>query len=100
MDRIEFLHSIDQNGKDFSSTLIGFFDQIMALYSLVGNYDAKVINYIDDTVKFAVSFDESDTINRLENILVQSNNSISLYGRVFNIYLNKTSDRDIEIILY
>ena len=101
MDRVEFLHNIDQQGKDFSSTLIAFFDQFMALYSLVGYYNVNIVNDTDeDKVKFTVSFDESDKIKQLEYIIALNNNNISLYGRVFNIFLNKLSDRDIEIILY
>ena len=101
MDRVEFLHNIDQQGKDFPSTLIAFFDQFMALYSLVGYYNVNIINNTDeDNVKFTVSFDESDKINQLENIIALNNNTISLYGKVFNIFLNKLSERDIEIILY
>ena len=99
MDRVEFLHTIEQNGKDFQSTLIAFFDQFMALYSLVGLYDVKVINNTDENViKFTVSFDESDLINRLEYTIAQNNNTISLYGRVFNIFLNRVTDKDIDII--
>ena len=101
MDRVEFLHNIDQQGKDFPSTLIAFFDQFMALYWLVGYYNVNIINNTDeDNVKFTVSFDESDKINQLENIIALNNNTISLYGKVFNIFLNKLSERDIEIILY
>ena len=99
MDRVEFLHNIDQRGKDFPSTLIGFFDQFMALYSLVGNYNVRVVNNTDEnTIKFTVSFDESDSINRLEYAIKQNNSNILLYGRVFNIFLNKLSNKDIEII--
>ena len=101
MDRIEFLRKIDQQGKDFPSTLIAFFDQFMALYSLVGYYNVNIVNDTDeDKVKFTVSFDESDKLNQLEIIIAQNNNTISLYNRVFNIFLNRLSDRDIEIILY
>ena len=101
MNRVEFLHSINQNGKDFQSTLIGFFDQFMALYSLVGQYNVSVVNNTDEsTIKFTVSFDESDLLNRLEDMIAQNNNMITLYGRVFNIFLNRLSDRDIDIIIY
>ena len=101
MDRVEFLHNIDQQGKDFPSTLIAFFDQFMALYSLVGYYNVNIVNDTDeDKVKFTVSFDESDKIDQLNNIIAQNNNIISLYGKVFNIFLNKLTDRDIEIVLY
>lgn len=98
MDRVEFLKKIDQQGKDFPSTLIAFFDQFMALYSLVGGYNINVVNNTDeDKVKFTVSFDESDKINQLEQIIAH-NNTISLYGRVFNIFFKRVSDKDIEII--
>ena len=101
MDRVEFLHSIDQNGKEFASTLIAFFDQFMALYSLVGCYNINIVNISDENkVKFIVSFDESSNLNQLEQIVIQNNNIISLYDRVFNIILNKLSDREIEIVLY
>ena len=101
MDRVEFLHNIDQKGKDFPSTVIAFFDQFMALYSLVGCYNIKIVNNTDeDKVKFTVSFDESDKINQLEQIIAQNNNSILVYDRVFNIFLNRLSDRDIDIIIY
>ena len=64
-------------------------------------YNVNVVNTTNEnTVKFTVSFDESDKIDQLNNIIAQNNNIISLYGKVFNIYLNKLSDRDIEIILY
>lgn len=101
MDRVEFLHSIDQKGKDFPSTVIAFFDQFMALYSLVGCYNINIVNNTDeDKIKFTVSFDESDKINQLEQIIAQNNNSILVYDRVFNIFLNRLSDRDIDIIIY
>lgn len=101
MDRVEFLHNIDQDGKDFPSTLIAFFDQFMALYSLVGSCRVYITNASDDNkVKFIVSFDESSDLEQLEQIVIQNNNIVSLYDRVFNIFLNRLSDRDIEIILY
>ena len=101
MDRVEFLHNIDQNGKEFPSTLIAFFDQFMALYSLVGCYDISIVNTSDENkVKFIVSFDESGNLDQLEQIVIQNNNIISLYDRVFNIFLNRLSNREIEIVLY
>ena len=70
MDRVEFLHNIDQQGKDFPSTLIAFFDQFMALYSLVGYYNVNVVNTTNEnTVKFTVSFDESDKIKSIDKLI-------------------------------
>ena len=70
MDRVEFLHNIDQQGKDFPSTLIAFFDQFMALYSLVGYYNVNVVNTTNEnTVKFTVSFDESDKIKGIDKLI-------------------------------
>ena len=73
----------------------------MRVWKTKGYYNVNIVNNTDeDNVKFTVSFDESDKINQLENIIAQNNNTISLYGKVFNIFLNRLSERDIEIILY
>lgn len=103
MNRIEFMHSIDQKGREFASTVIGFFDQYMALYTMVENYEN--VNIINDsneseTVIFTLNFDSEDKAVQLMNIIAASGNTIIIYDRRFTIAVKPISNLSLSISLF
>lgn len=102
MDRIDFLRSIDQAGKDSVTELISFFDQFMAMYSLVGSYSNMDISNNESTqsfIRFTVSFDEPEKINLLQQAIINTHNIINVYGNTYKIDYTIISIKSISIIL-
>lgn len=101
-DRIEFLHSIDQKDKELVSTIVTFFDQFMALYTLVGSYDdIKVTNESNESVvSFNVNLSNEGNLLQLINIIRSKNNQLMVYEHLFNITLKQLDKTTLNIIFY
>lgn len=75
MDRIEFLHSIDLNGKPLAYLVTNYIDQSMLLYELIDR-DCNV-RVADDTgrsisfqIDFGNKYDSADMVSKLDTSVV------------------------------
>jgi hypothetical protein len=101
MNRIEFLQSIDHQDKDQVTELISFFDQFMALFSLVGSYsNMEVFNNEsnDSFIRFTISFDNAEKVNLLQQAIISANNCITIYCKTFFIDYSILSIKSMSII--
>lgn len=89
--RLAFLEQISDN--DIIDVMCNYFDQNMALYSLISNRidQLKIQKFIDHESKiitFSITVDNND----FDNLINLNNQNIEYYGRLFNISLNRTAN--------
>lgn len=97
MNRIEFMHCLDLEDQNFATLVINSFDKFMALYSLVGYEEDLSIS--NNGISFNVSFDDSEKIKKLQDIIISNNYQIYNYGRLFTIVINNITNNMISISL-
>ena len=99
MDRINFLKSIDLKEREFASTIVTFFDQCRALYSLGGSYDnSQMSNESGNSISFNINLSEND-LDKLISAIISVNNQLFIYDRIFNVIANKISSTCVQIII-
>jgi hypothetical protein len=82
MDRIVFVQSIEY--EDFEKSIVRFFDENMALYNLVGEYQCGITGNVDDaSISFDLKFDEIRDIEKIYSVI--SGQTISIYGHMYSI---------------
>ena len=102
MDRVAFFQSVDQN-KEYDSAITSLFDQLSALYNIFGRCgDIHVENITEpNKVKFNISSTSSENINYIFDCFNQYRysvgNIIEIYGRVFEIDIQKETNDFITI---
>ena len=100
MDRIQFIQSIDQKDKEFVSMVIGFFDQYMALYSLVGQYEhINIINDVKENITFTISFESEAQAQQLQSIIASTGYMVTIYERTFTIVMAPLDSNTLSITL-
>lgn len=102
MNRIDFLQSINHQDKEQVTELICFFDQFMALFSLVASYSNMEVSNNesnDSFIRFTISFDTAENVNLLQQAIIQANNVITIYNNTFAIDYSILSIKSMSIIL-
>lgn len=91
MDRIDFTKSI--NFSNFEVDVNAFFDQIMALYNIVGNSGMDIITESDQksSIRFILLPNNNKEAEILYNAIGSRN--IYIYGHSFRSELSKVDDR-------
>ena len=97
MNRIEFMHCLDLEDQNFTTLVINSFDKFMALYSLVGYEEDLYVS--NNGISFNVSFDDSEKIKKLQDVIISNNYQIYNYGRLFTIIINNITNDMISISL-
>lgn len=94
MDRIEFSQSIDNASAD---DIINRFEEIMALYNIIHNYEiTKISKTQDDIASFTIEL-EQDDISKIISTL--SNLSIVIYNTPLQIYCKAINAKLLYITL-
>ena len=108
MNRIEYVSSIDFsniiNNPDFNdkriiSGIIRYFDEVMGLYDVLGNCRFVKINACqnnDFSVSFNIELASKQDTDMLQSI-IESNRTISIYGRTFEAGSFRLADNTISI---
>lgn len=108
MNRIEYVSSIDFsniiNNPDFNdkriiSGIIRYFDEAMGLYDVLGNSRFVKINACqnnDFSVSFNIELASKQDTDVLQSI-IESNRTISIYGRTFEAGSFRLADNTISI---
>jgi hypothetical protein len=91
MNRIDFVQSIE-GYEDFQKSIVRFFDENMALYDLVGEYqniDNIKGNIEDQSINFDIKF--KNTKDSKKMYLVIYGKTINIYGHYYliDLLLNK-----------
>lgn len=95
--RLAFLKQISDN--DIIDIMCNYFDQNMALYSLISDrindlIIRKNVNHEHRMITFSIAINDTDLSN-LNNL---NNQRIEYYGKIFSIYSNRTANNlDITI---
>lgn len=93
----DFLKSIHYN--DFPRDAMLFFDEIMALYNVIGQRDGMDITKVDDrsTIKFNIHFDDASECKRTYETL--NGTDFSVYSKKYIVNMVLINDNDLEVIL-
>lgn len=89
MDRIEFVKSIDNM---VAEDIFNKFDELMALYNLIGEYNnIKIKQTSSDVASFSIDFNDEDSANTFVNRI--NNSVLPIYEILLSIQciLNKQS---------
>lgn len=103
MDRVEFTQTITCEKITFDQVIKEYFDQLLALYDLVGSLSSEEADicaesYNDKDIKFIILMESEKDVTELYNIL--RDQRISLYGREFTVNLTKNSkNSSLQVIL-
>ena len=99
MDRIDFINSINHNGRSVIDLVSNYFDQNMLLYDLV-EIDDKISVIEDSTnkISFQVDNNNPNSILDLTNKISRSN-TVVLYARPIYMNYSKISDSSIIITM-
>ena len=84
MDRLAFVKSIGYN--DFEKSIVRFFDENMALYNLVGEYqniDCITGNVDGKSITFDLKFNNQEDSETMYSIIY--GNIICIYGHLYSI---------------
>jgi hypothetical protein len=87
MDRLEFVKSIEY--EDFQKSIVGFFDENMALYNLVGEYqniNCITGNVNDKSITFDLKFNEIEDSEKMYSLM--NGTSTCIYGHLYSIDCN------------
>lgn len=96
MNRLDFFESI--SGIDYPDMLVSFFDQFIALKSIVENHGTVTVNEkTDNNITFNVKFDNQSYTEKALNEI--STGNIIIYGKIISVHAQKISDTDIMIKL-
>lgn len=98
MDCIGFVKSMKYND-DFEPTVKTFFDEIMALYNLVGSSSPlNICNEVIDPscIKFTLLANSEKDAKIMYNLI--QNRVLNIYGRVFEIEIS-LADKTLTIFL-
>lgn len=98
MDRVQFLHKLEIEGQDFAATVLNSFDQLMALYCIVGQHDNVNVSS-EGNLTFTVSFSEIGMVDKLVGIIVANCNRIIIYERQFGIIINWQNDLQVNLTI-
>lgn len=81
MDRIQFTESLDVCVDDE----IKYFNQIMAMYDLVVNYENIKVNTVNgnNCISFELHFSSEEIANKMEKIL--RNNTITRFDKTYSV---------------
>ena len=100
MDRVEFMQSISCDKISFDQIIENFFDQLMALYDLVGSLsddtDICAESY-NDTIKFIILLDSDKDATDLYNMI--NDTLINIYGRSYRVSLIKRKNNSLRVTL-
>jgi len=101
VNRVEFMQSISCDKISFDQIIENFFDQLMALYGLVGSLsedtDICAESYNDD-IKFLILLDSDKDATDLYNTL--QGNLICVYGHSYRVTLTKnTKNNSLKVTL-
>lgn len=101
MNRVEFMQSISCDKINFDQIIKSFFDQLMALYGLVGSLsedtDICAESY-NDSIKFIILMDSDKDATELYNTL--QDNIIYVYDRQYHVSLKKNiKNNSLHIML-
>ena len=98
MDRIQFVKSIEYN--DFEKSIVRFFDENMALYNLIGEYEnIQCIkgNVDDKSISFSLKFNNKEDCEKMYFLICGE--QICIYGRLYSIHTKITTNiLNIELI--
>lgn len=101
MNRMEFIGSINHNCFVTSDVILSFFDHMMAAYNLIGDIkNAQVVPNIISPLAmcFTISFYSKYDLDRVvDRITKEHQNSISIYDKRFNIYIDILQDNILGI---
>lgn len=102
MNRVEFMQTISCDKISFDQIIKSFFDQIMALYGLVGSLsedtDICAESYNDNSIKFVILMDSDKDATDLYNVL--QGNAIQVYNHLYQVSLVKnTKNNSLQIVL-
>ena len=98
MDRVQFLHKLEVEGQDFTSMVLSSFDQLMALYCIVGHYDNIHITN-EGNLTFTITFNDNSMIDILIGIINNNGNRIIIYERNFGIMINWKTDSQVNLTI-
>lgn len=101
MDRVQFVESIhDEISPD---EIVQFFDHTMALYNLVGKSEnIEISGNVENSISisFSIKFqDGSQALSMQNKIHTIYNNSIAIYGRMFQIN-DRIESNTLNLLLY
>ncbi len=100
VDRMGYLQSIDINGKDYSTTIVNSFDQLMGLYNISNaKYDVSILNSkCDKCLSLSMGFYEESVATSVYDIL-KSNKVMDIYSRKFNVEAQRISPIRIDLYM-
>lgn len=97
MNRLEFLHALRIDNADFAETVHRFFDQFMALYSIIGNYDISIAN--EDNLTFTIALPNAVEVNGIIQNIIANGYMVCIYDRMFRIAVNYVNGNIFNITI-
>lgn len=95
MDRIEFTESMDIDIEDD----IKYFNQIMAMYDLVGDYENIKVNTVNgnNCISFELHFSSNEIASKMESAL--KNHTITKFDKTYSV-LTSLNDNIVNVSLF
>ena len=90
MDRLQFVQSIEYN--DFKKSIVRFFDENMALYNLIGEYEninCITGNVNDSSITFDLKFNDEYDSKKMHDIIYDKSVCIYCHEYFIKCILNK-----------
>jgi len=87
LERIDFTKSIES--QNFNRDVVVYFDEVMALYDLVGDYEISSISSYNNScnMNFNLLFSSEETAKEVERYL--NNSEITIYNKTYNVVSNR-----------
>ncbi len=85
VDRIQYAHSIDTGGIDYSNAFTTYFDQLMGLYGFIQpcNYTISIVDTSSNSLTLDIKFNDGESATLITNILTNSDRKMEVYNKVF-----------------
>ena len=97
MDRVEFLHSINMNGRVFSDTIIGFFDQHYILYNIIEDIASiSICNSNANNIVFELYYNNDSELSTSFQSLSEIR-SYSVFDKVYSINVQKINENTLTV---
>lgn len=98
-NRMEFVGNINCDGIDKVDLVKKYFDQLMGVYNIVGEFITDNINVsdADQNINMSIRFIDSDNLNRMVKVLGPSGGRFQSYGKAFIANYTVETDNIVTI---
>lgn len=101
VDRVQYVHSVETNGMDYSDAVLTYFDQLMGIYGFIQpcNYTISIVGSSGNSLTLDMKFNDGESALKIANILAMSDKKMEIYQRMFIINISNQSIDTLRLTL-